>query len=219
MAAPPRARHRVSGAAGSPVPATERATNQGGSNVIRPGDRLENPVTGEVLIFHRTAEQTGGESVLVEAIVRPHGFVAAAAYTPFQLSASRCSRAASPFARRQGARGRAGRGRPCPAWHPPPLLERRRGRCSLPVRGQPRAPVRVADRDDVHARCRGQDEPQGHAEPVPASGDRPCALRDRPAAVSAGCVAARSARRRRTDGPAARLPSSGSTPVAAAAQA
>jgi quercetin dioxygenase-like cupin family protein len=52
--------------------------------VIRPGDRLENPVTGEVLIFHRTAEETGGESVLVEVIVRPHGFVAAAHVHPFQ---------------------------------------------------------------------------------------------------------------------------------------
>ena len=52
--------------------------------MIRPGDRLENPVTGEVLIFHRTAEETGGESVLVEVIVRPHGFVAAAHVHPFQ---------------------------------------------------------------------------------------------------------------------------------------
>jgi quercetin dioxygenase-like cupin family protein len=52
--------------------------------MIRPGDRLENPVTGEVLIFHRTAEETGGKSVLVEVIVRPHGFVAAAHVHPFQ---------------------------------------------------------------------------------------------------------------------------------------
>ncbi|MGH3081956.1 MAG: cupin domain-containing protein [Gaiellaceae bacterium] len=52
--------------------------------MIRPGDRLENPVTGEVLVFHRTAEETGGESVLVEVIVRPHGFVAAAHVHPFQ---------------------------------------------------------------------------------------------------------------------------------------
>jgi quercetin dioxygenase-like cupin family protein len=52
--------------------------------VIRPGDRLENPVTGEVLIFHRTAQETKGESVLVEVIVRPHGFVAAAHVHPFQ---------------------------------------------------------------------------------------------------------------------------------------
>ena len=37
--------------------------------MIKPGDRLENPVTGETLIFHRTAEETGGEAVVVETIV------------------------------------------------------------------------------------------------------------------------------------------------------
>ena len=52
--------------------------------MIRPGDRLENPVTGEVLVFHRTAEETDGESVLVETIVRPHGFVAATHVHPHQ---------------------------------------------------------------------------------------------------------------------------------------
>jgi quercetin dioxygenase-like cupin family protein len=52
--------------------------------MIRPGDRLENPVTGEVLIFHRTSAQTDGESVLVETIVRPDGFVAAAHVHPHQ---------------------------------------------------------------------------------------------------------------------------------------
>jgi quercetin dioxygenase-like cupin family protein len=31
-----------------------------------------------VLVFHRTSKETQGESVLVETIVRPHGFVAAA---------------------------------------------------------------------------------------------------------------------------------------------
>ena len=46
--------------------------------MIRSGDRLENPVTGEVLIFRRTSADTDGESVLVETIVRPGGFVAAA---------------------------------------------------------------------------------------------------------------------------------------------
>jgi quercetin dioxygenase-like cupin family protein len=52
--------------------------------MIRPGDRLENPVTGEVLVFHRTSEETNGEAVLLEAIVRPHGFVAAAHVHPLQ---------------------------------------------------------------------------------------------------------------------------------------
>jgi quercetin dioxygenase-like cupin family protein len=52
--------------------------------MIRPGDRLENPVTGEVLIFHETAAQTGGERVRVETIVQPDGFVAAAHVHPAQ---------------------------------------------------------------------------------------------------------------------------------------
>jgi quercetin dioxygenase-like cupin family protein len=52
--------------------------------MIRPGDRLENPVTGDVLVFHRTSAETDGESVLVETIVRPDGFVAAAHVHPFQ---------------------------------------------------------------------------------------------------------------------------------------
>jgi quercetin dioxygenase-like cupin family protein len=52
--------------------------------MIHAGDKLENPVTGEVLIFHRTSKETNGESVLVETIVRPHGFVATAHVHPFQ---------------------------------------------------------------------------------------------------------------------------------------
>jgi 3-oxoacyl-[acyl-carrier protein] reductase len=52
--------------------------------MIRPGEQLENPVTGEVLIFHETAAQTGGELVRVETIVRPDGFVAAAHVHPAQ---------------------------------------------------------------------------------------------------------------------------------------
>jgi len=52
--------------------------------MIRPGDKLENPVTGEVLVFHRTSAQTNGDSVLVETIVRPHGFVAATHVHPYQ---------------------------------------------------------------------------------------------------------------------------------------
>ena len=37
-----------------------------------------------MLVFHRTSEETDGESVLVETIVRPHGFVAAAHVHPHQ---------------------------------------------------------------------------------------------------------------------------------------
>jgi quercetin dioxygenase-like cupin family protein len=52
--------------------------------MIRPGDRLENPITGETLVFHRTSAVTDGEAVLVETIVRPRGFVAAAHVHPYQ---------------------------------------------------------------------------------------------------------------------------------------
>ena len=52
--------------------------------MIRPGDRPENPATGELLVFHRAAAETGGESVLVETIVRPDGFVAAVHVHPHQ---------------------------------------------------------------------------------------------------------------------------------------
>jgi quercetin dioxygenase-like cupin family protein len=52
--------------------------------MIRNGDRLENPVTGEVMIFHRTSHETGGEVVQVETIVRPGGFVAARHVHPYQ---------------------------------------------------------------------------------------------------------------------------------------
>jgi quercetin dioxygenase-like cupin family protein len=53
--------------------------------MIRSGDRLENPVTGEALVFHRTSAETDGESVLVETILRPDGFVAAAHVHPHQI--------------------------------------------------------------------------------------------------------------------------------------
>jgi mannose-6-phosphate isomerase-like protein (cupin superfamily) len=52
--------------------------------MIRKGDTLENPVTGEVVIFHQTSRETDGEYVLVETIVRPGGFVAATHVHPRQ---------------------------------------------------------------------------------------------------------------------------------------
>jgi mannose-6-phosphate isomerase-like protein (cupin superfamily) len=54
------------------------------STMIHKGDRLENPVTGEVLVFRRTSAETNGEAVVVETIVRPGGFVAATHLHPHQ---------------------------------------------------------------------------------------------------------------------------------------
>ncbi len=55
----------------------------------------------------------------------------------------------------------------------------------VPLRDQPGAPVREADRDDVRARERRQDEQEGPAEPASARRDREPPLRRRPAAVPA----------------------------------
>jgi quercetin dioxygenase-like cupin family protein len=52
--------------------------------VFHAGDQIENPVTGERLVFHETAAETGGERVVFETIVQPGGFVAAAHVHPFQ---------------------------------------------------------------------------------------------------------------------------------------
>jgi uncharacterized cupin superfamily protein len=178
--------------------------------MIHPGDRLENPVTGEVLIFHRTSEETGGESLLVETIVRPRGFVAAAHVHPYQTER---------FEVLEGLLGlrvedkellaKPGDVALVPPGGAAPLLERGRGRGALPLRGAPRASIRVADRDDVHARRRGQDQPQGEAEPAPARGDREGPLRHRPPPVPTGRAAACGARGRRSTRALVRIPGDG----------
>jgi len=52
--------------------------------LIRKGDTLENPVTGERMLFQATSADTGGEAVVVEVTVKPNGFVAAAHLHPSQ---------------------------------------------------------------------------------------------------------------------------------------
>ena len=52
--------------------------------MIRSGDTLHNPVTGEVIRFVEAAADTGGEYVLVEVVVEPNGAVAAAHVHPYQ---------------------------------------------------------------------------------------------------------------------------------------
>ncbi|HJU48777.1 MAG TPA: cupin domain-containing protein [Gaiellaceae bacterium] len=51
---------------------------------ITSGDVLHNPVTGETMLFVKSATETGGEYVLIEVAVEPHGFVAAAHLHPYQ---------------------------------------------------------------------------------------------------------------------------------------
>jgi mannose-6-phosphate isomerase-like protein (cupin superfamily) len=52
--------------------------------VFKAGDQIENPITGERLIFHETSSENGGTRVVFETIVKPGGFVAAAHLHPYQ---------------------------------------------------------------------------------------------------------------------------------------
>src|SRR6266487_3677821 len=52
--------------------------------MIRTGDTIHNPVTGERITFHATSADTNGESVVIECTVRPDGFVAATHVHPSQ---------------------------------------------------------------------------------------------------------------------------------------
>ena len=52
--------------------------------MIRSGDTIHNPVTGERITFRRTSSDTRGEAVVIECTVEPHGFVAAAHVHPSQ---------------------------------------------------------------------------------------------------------------------------------------
>ena len=52
--------------------------------MIRAGDSIHNPVTGERIVFRQTAADTNGEAVVIETFVEPDGFVAAAHVHPSQ---------------------------------------------------------------------------------------------------------------------------------------
>jgi len=52
--------------------------------MIRKGDVIENPCTGERLLFLETSQETNGEYVLVKCTVQPNGFVASAHMHPHQ---------------------------------------------------------------------------------------------------------------------------------------
>ena len=52
--------------------------------MIRSGDTIHNPVTGERITFHQTSADTNGQAVVIECTVQPDGFVAAAHLHPSQ---------------------------------------------------------------------------------------------------------------------------------------
>jgi quercetin dioxygenase-like cupin family protein len=52
--------------------------------MIRAGDSIQNPVTGERIVFRQTSGETNGEAVVIETYVQPDGFVAAPHVHPSQ---------------------------------------------------------------------------------------------------------------------------------------
>jgi mannose-6-phosphate isomerase-like protein (cupin superfamily) len=52
--------------------------------MIRKGDTIQNPVTGERVTFLETAAETRGEAVVIDTSVAPGGFVAATHVHPLQ---------------------------------------------------------------------------------------------------------------------------------------
>jgi mannose-6-phosphate isomerase-like protein (cupin superfamily) len=52
--------------------------------VIHAGDTIENPVTGERIVFRKTSRETGGQAVVIECFVKADGAVAAAHVHPSQ---------------------------------------------------------------------------------------------------------------------------------------
>ena len=52
--------------------------------MIRTGDILDNPITGETIRFVKAAADTGGAYVLIDVLVEPSGFVAAPHVHPHQ---------------------------------------------------------------------------------------------------------------------------------------
>ena len=52
--------------------------------MARAGDVIDHPVTGEQIVFRKTARDTGGKELAMEFRVRPGGFVAGAHVHPEQ---------------------------------------------------------------------------------------------------------------------------------------
>ena len=52
--------------------------------MVKPGDVIENPVTGERMVFLQTGKETNGELLQIDMFVRPGGFVATEHVHPMQ---------------------------------------------------------------------------------------------------------------------------------------
>ncbi len=55
------------------------------ASVFRASDVIQNPVTGERIVFRETSHETGGRRVVFDTYVTPGGFVAATHLHPYQV--------------------------------------------------------------------------------------------------------------------------------------
>ena len=154
--------------------------------MIRTGDVIHNRITGESIRFVETAADTDGERVVIDVLVEPNGFVASAHLHPYQTEVFEVVEGELTFkvggetiAATAGESVTVEPGTAHKFWNASETAAR--FRCEI----TPGAPVRAADRDDVRARQRRQDEQEGPAEPAPPRRDREPPLRRRPAAVPA----------------------------------
>ena len=129
---------------------------------------------------------------MIETVVQPDGFVAAAHVHPSQTERFAVAEGTlGSEGRRQGEDPEPRRRRDRRARPGAQVLERGRRAGPVRLRGAAGASVRVAARDDVRPRRRRQDEPEGDAEPAAARGDREGALRHRSASLPARLDAGR----------------------------
>ena len=177
--------------------------------MIRTGDTIENPVTGERIVFSPDLARHGRRGRRDRDLRPADGFVAAAHVHPSQEERFEVLRGTVGFKiGREKIVAGPGERLTVPAGTPHKFWNAGDERRAVRLRDPARAAVRVAARDDVRARRRRQDEPQGHAEPAAARRDRERALRHRPAPVPAGdrCSGSGSRSARRSAGCSATSP-------------
>ena len=166
--------------------------------MIQAGDVIENPVTGERLVFRKTSRETNGEAGRARDIRQAERLRRGRPRSSAPGGAVRDSRAgpsASASVGRRSSRARASVVT-VPAGTAHKFWNAGDDEAHFVCEVRPALAVRAADRDDVRARGRRQDEPQGDAESAATCGHRAAPLRRRPPPVPA-CVDA-------ADGPYAR---------------
>ena len=146
--------------------------------MIRAGETLVNPVSGETITFIETAAETNGEYTLIEVSVAPGGGVPMAHIHPYQTETFEVLEGElSMKAGREKRRRTRGRDRQRPAARGAQVLECDRLGRPLPVHRRPGARLRALHRDDVRAGRRRQAEQARPAEPGAPGDDRERALR------------------------------------------